>query len=495
MKRQILGAITLVVASYASAATASPKEYLVKLAPGATENYSIMSDLARQAGSTEILFESWVKVTDTKGNMDVQSLATNNSWVEYVQPNYRVKLIENYRSKDQNVLKKAAAMLLEEPGADKKRPDNLPIPAVPAPTQGDDPLYSKQWGMIDNHVKDAWKSVPLYSPLAAREVIVAVLDTGVDYTHEDLLPNMWRNPGETGTDAQGKNKETNGVDDDNNGYVDDVVGWDFAANDSKPYDLYKEGLELLVGGGNPGHGTHCAGNVAAAAGNGKGIVGVAPNVKIMALRFLSEKGAGTTDDAIKAIKYAVDNGAIVTSNSWGSEGEDPKEGQTNQALRDMIKYAQDKGVLFIAAAGNGHQGVGYDNDTDPNPGYPASYDNENIISVAALDNQDQLGAFSNWGARTVDLGAPGVKVFSTVPSSVKYSDTVIDTFGITAYWDGTSMATPHVSGAAALYWSAHPEKDWSQVKAAIFQSVKQIPALKGKTVTGGKLDVLNLMKQ
>jgi subtilisin family serine protease len=493
MTKQILGAITLALGCYTATASASPKEYLVKLAPGAANNLSIMSNLAQLAGKSELVANDWVKVTDTKGTLSPKTLLQENAAVEYVQPNYRVKLLEDYRIKDGILLQKLAQLAGDQPGADKKK-DNPAIPPAPQPSQGADPLYSKQWGMIDNHVKEAWQ-LATYSPLMApAPMVVAVIDTGVDYTHEDLLANMWRNPGETGVDAQGRNKDSNGVDDDNNGYVDDVVGWDFASNDNKPYDLAVEPLQLLAGGGNPGHGTHCAGNVAAVANNGKGVVGVAPNVKIMALRFLTEKGGGTTADAIKAIKYAVDNGALVTSNSWGSEGEDPQDDTENKALKDMIQYAQDKGTLFIAAAGNGHQGAGYDNDTDAKPGYPASYDHDTIVSVAAIDNSNQLGSFSNWGARTVDLGAPGVKVFSTTVGS-KYSDTVIDIMGFTAYWDGTSMATPHVSGAAALYWSAHPEKDWRQVKAALLGSVKQIPALQGKTTTGGKLDTLNLMHQ
>jgi subtilisin family serine protease len=208
---------------------------------------------------------------------------------------------------------------------------------------------------------------------------------------------------------------------------------------------------------------------------------------------LSEKGEGDTAGAIKAIDYAVKNGAKVLSNSWGSEGDDPAEGATNQALKDAIRAAQGAGVLFIAAAGNGHQGVGYDNDTDAKPGVPASYDGENIISVAALDSADALGAFSNWGAKTVDIGAPGVKVFSTTVGT-HYSDTVIDMFGIVATWDGTSMATPHVAGAAALYWSKHPEATWRQVRDAIYASAKPVASLAGKSTTGGKLNVEALMR-
>lgn len=367
--------------------------------------------------------------------------------------------------------------------------DNPEIPLTGKGGSGSDPLFNKQWGMIDNNVQAAWNKS---GTKGSQDVIVAVIDTGVDYTHEDLVDNMWRNPGEMGTDANGQSRATNGVDDDGNGFVDDVVGWDFGKDDNKPYDLHKTGFELLLGG-NPGHGTHCAGNVAATGDNGKGIAGVAPNVKIMAMRFLTEDGQGSIDGAIGAIKYAVDNGAQILSNSWGSEG-DGGDQQASQALQDAIQYAADNNVLFVAAAGNGHQGKGYDNDSDPKPAYPASYPQENIISVAALDKTDQMGSFSNWGRNTVDIGAPGVAVFSTVPDNV-YQDTVIDIPGlITATWDGTSMATPHVAGAAALYLSKNPNASWREIKDAIMRSATPIGAMSGKSVSGGKLNVNGLMQ-
>ncbi|MEK7355528.1 MAG: S8 family peptidase, partial [Bdellovibrionota bacterium] len=242
------------------------------------------------------------------------------------------------------------------------------------------------------------------------------------------------------------------------------------------------------------HGTHCAGNVAAVANNGKGVVGVAPDAKIMSLRFLSEEGMGDTAGAIKAIDYAVKMGAKVLSNSWGSEGEDSAEEKENKALRDSIQRAEDAGVLFVAAAGNGHQGVGYDNDTDAKPAYPASYDHDSIISVAAIDVDDKFGSFSNWGRRTVDIAAPGVKVFSTTVGGL-YSDMVIDLFGIQASWDGTSMACPHVAGAAAAFWSKHPTYTLKEVKKAILDSAAPIAVAKGKLVTEGKLDFDALMKK
>ncbi|MBV2167958.1 MAG: S8 family serine peptidase [Bdellovibrio sp.] len=455
--------------SLGAQANTKKQDLLIKLAPGFVE-FQI------QGAKVEKLTDSWVRVQAPR-HLSLQSLEKNPA-VEYVQPNYKISLMEDYTIQDP--LRKAALakMLARNPQLrELAKADNPAIPDAPQSSTGADPLFNKQWGMIDIGVTDAWK-ITKGNP----DMVVAVIDTGVDYTHEDLLPNLWRNS---------KEIPNNGIDDDNNGYVDDMIGWDFVSNDNKPFDLSVDPMEILFKGGNPGHGTHCAGNVAARGDNNKGIAGVAPNVKIMSLRFISEKGQGTTADAIKAIKYAVDNGAKVMSNSWGSEGEEAGSPE-NQALRDAVQYAQDKGVLFIAAAGNGHKGVGYDNDTDKAPAYPASYDHDIIVSVAALDVNNNLGSFSNWGAKTVDIGAPGVKVFSTVVEQ-GYTDTVIDKFGFKATWDGTSMATPHVAGAAALYWSAHPEKTWQDVKAAILGSAKKINSLANKSVSGGKLDVKALM--
>jgi subtilisin family serine protease len=479
--------LLLFLASTQPTITFASQDVLVKLKPGALQNFSTLEIFSSSKDKkVEILTDEWVHI-QTQSNKVLTFDTQGSSLVEYVQPNYKISIPEKYRIKDPAQRAQMIRMLQDTSSDANKAKDNPAIPATTNETVGEDPLFSNQWGMIDTGVRDAWKI-----HRGSASMIVAVLDTGVDYTHEDLINNLWRNPGETGKDSQGRDKSSNGVDDDNNGYTDDSIGWDFAKNDNKPYDLAVEPIQLLIGGGNPGHGTHCAGNVAARGNNSKGIAGVAPNVKIMSIRFMDEKGQGTTAEAIKAIKYAVDNGARILSNSWGSEGDDPNEADQNQALKDIIQYAQDHNSLFIAAAGNGHKGVGYDNDTDPKPAYPASYENENIISVAALDNTDNLGSFSNWGARTVDMGAPGVKVYSTTVGG-KYSDKVIDILGFTVFWDGTSMATPHVAGAAALYWSAHPEKNWREVKEALMKTTTAIPALKGKAVSQGKLNVKALM--
>lgn len=469
-------------------ANASNNDYLIRVSDRLKgQMMALQTALPQQTQVEDLGINNWMRI---RSNVDMQStlvVLRQNPEVLDIEPNKTVRILEDFRLKDKQLrnqlMQQIAAGELPKPGAPIQ--DNPEIPSSGSGGSGMDPDFSKQWGMNQMNVRDAWQK-----SAGRPEMVVAVIDTGVDYTHEDLVDNLWRNPGETGTDSQGRNKASNGVDDDNNGYVDDLVGWDFVSNDNKPYDLYMGLLDIILKGGNPGHGTHCAGNVAARANNGKGISGVAPNIRMMAVRFLSEKGEGTLAGAVQSIKYAVDNGARVMSNSWGSEGDDG--GEESRALQDAITHAQNKGVLFIAAAGNGHQGKGYDNDSDAKPGYPASYDHDIIVSVAAIDASGNLGSFSNWGARSVDLGAPGVVVYSTVPGN-RYQDTLMDLFGTKITWDGTSMATPHVAGAAALYWSLYPNKTWQEVKAALLGSVKRTTVLNGKTVSGGQLDVQSLM--
>ncbi|MEC9283571.1 MAG: S8 family serine peptidase [Bdellovibrionota bacterium] len=469
IRKLMLGTALLCLSQQALA-----KEYIIKF----TGDNETQAAFIENVDATPLLDNMYlIDVPETEAaSMQLYALA-NSPEVAYVESNKTLSLYPM----NIDAANAAAAQLLSDKPDFFAPADNPAIPNSPKnPGSGNDPLLQHQWGMIDNQVQKAWQ---VGGTMGDPNVVVAVIDTGVDYTHEDLIYNMWRNPNEI---------PNNNIDDDGNGFVDDIVGWDFVSNDNLPYDLSMDPLQLIFQGGNPGHGTHCAGNVAARGNNGKGITGVAPNVKIMAMRFLSEKGQGTTAGAVQSIKYAVDNGAHILSNSWGSEGDDPNDPNT-QALKDAIQYAQDNNVLFVAAAGNGHQGVGYDNDTDSKPAYPASYDHEVILSVAALDVEDALGSFSNWGKNTVDIGAPGVKVYSTVPDQ-KYADTVFDQFGMTVHWDGTSMATPHVAGAAALYLSANPSASWLDIKNALLNSSTPISALNNKSVSGGKLNVLKLMQ-
>lgn len=286
----------------------------------------------------------------------------------------------------------------------------------------------------------------------STNVVVAVIDSGVRYTHQDLAGQMWRNPGESGG-----GKETNGIDDDGNGYIDDVFG-----------------INSINGTGNPmddnDHGTHCAGTIGAQANGAGGHVGVAWNVRIMALKFLGASGGGRNSDAIECIEYAVAKGAKISNNSWGGTA-------YSQALFDAISAARNAGHLFIAAAGND----GMDNDTVPH--YPANYDLDNIISVAALDRADRLANFSDYGLETVDIGAPGVAIYSsTATTDSSY-----------ASFDGTSMATPHVTGVAALVAAHLSGATYDEIRERLFVSAVPIPALAGKCVTGARLNAFNAL--
>ncbi|MGH9034772.1 MAG: S8 family peptidase [Acidimicrobiia bacterium] len=291
----------------------------------------------------------------------------------------------------------------------------------------------------------------------SNSVYVGIIDEGYQHTHPDLVANAGKNPGESLTPAD----ETDGVDDDGNGKIDDVYGWDFAGGNKTVYD-----------GTGDDHGTHVAGTIGASGGNGAGVAGVAWNVKLLSAKFLGAKG-GTTSNAIKAVDYFTDLktrhglNIVATNNSWGGGG-------YSQGLYDAIVRANAQNILFIAAAGND----GTNNDVTAR--YPGNYTAANVISVAAFDKNGALASWSNYGATTVDLGAPGVAIWSTVPSNSYNS------------YSGTSMATPHVSGAVALYAAAHPGTAAS-IKNAVLGTVAATSALNGRTVTGGRLDVNALL--
>lgn len=335
--------------------------------------------------------------------------------------------------------------------------------ALKPATPGTDPMLKDQWALRDT----GFLNLSLRDVVTPYSNVVAVIDTGIDYNHPDLNHAIWTNPGETGLDAKGMNKATNGIDDDGNGYIDDVMGWDFVDNDQLPYDR--------TSWMNPGHGTHCSGVIAALPNNGVGIAGIVPHAKIMPLRFLGENGSGTLDGAIKAVKYAVDNGAWVLSNSWG--GADPG-GDDSLALREAFAYVQAKGRIAVVAAGNDRTNI----DQRPASAIPASFTNDNIITVASTTSSAGMSSFSNFGAKLVHIGAPGSSILSTVTGG-KYSS-----------MDGTSMAAPHVSAAVALYWAKNPTLNYQQVRAAVLGSATPTPALAGKVVTGGRLNIQGLMQ-
>lgn len=335
-----------------------------------------------------------------------------------------------------------ALKILAAPGLQKWIDYAEPNYLVYAIHSSDDPDLGQLWGLYnsgqtggtpgaDIHAVEAWAAGFTGSP----SVVVGVIDTGIDYTHPDLAANSWINPGETAG---------NGIDDDGNGYIDDVRGWDFVNNDNNPID-------------DNGHGSHVAGTIGGVGNNGIGVAGVTWQVRLMPLKFLSAGGSGTTANAIKAVNYAAKKQVRITSNSWGG-------GASSKSLQDAI---QNSGSLFIAAAGNNGLSSLH---------YPAGYSLANIISVAATDHNDLLAYFSNFGD-WVDLAAPGVKVFST------YSNGRYKTLS------GTSMATPYVSGAAALVMANNANLSNLDVKNKILQNVDVLPSLSGKVVTGGRLNI------
>jgi len=290
----------------------------------------------------------------------------------------------------------------------------------------------------------------------------------MDWTHEDLAENVWQNLGE---DADGDGRvleyifgewvfdpgDDNGIDDDGNGYIDDFIGWDFLHNDNNPFDTN-------------GHGTHVAGILGAKGDNGKGISGVTWDVQMIPIRIFGKyfNHGAPADSIISALNYAVGMGATISNNSWGGGGD-------SQAMEDAIRDAANAGHLFIAAAGND----GLDN--DEYPFYPATYDSDNIISVAAINQNDQLASFSHYGDTTVHIAAPGVAIWSTVPAD-GYE-----------YNLGTSMAAPHVSGAVALLWGLHHNRSYLEIKDAIISSAEGTAALQGKCVADGRLNLFNAL--
>jgi thermitase len=307
-----------------------------------------------------------------------------------------------------------------------------------------DPQLGELWGLMNDGKLNGRAGVDIGAEAAwdietgSDQVVVAVIDTGIDYTHPDLQGNVWTNAREANGQA--------GVDDDGNGYVDDIYGYDFVNSDGDPMDDH-------------GHGTHCSGTIGARGNDGNGIVGVAWNVKLMGLKFLAGDGSGTLEDAIKAIDYATAAGVDIMSNSWGGGG-------YSELLKQSIEGAEKAGILFVAAAGNSAE------DNDVAPAYPATYDVANVVSVAAIDRAGRLANFSSYGATTVHLAAPGVAVYSSIP-------------GGHASWNGTSMATPHVSGVAALLKSQESSLTYAQIKERMMLTSRPLAGLRNKVSTMG----------
>jgi subtilisin family serine protease len=345
--------------------------------------------------------------------------------VEYAEENFEINLVESV--------------------------DSSIVPVFPH-----DPQFIEQWALANSGQRGGKEGADISAPLAwatttgSQEVVVAVLDTGVDYKHEDLAPNMWTRPAgmEAYLDAQ-------------LGSADDERGFNAIVNESDPMD-------------DNGHGTHCAGIIGAEGENNLGIAGVNWKVRIMPLKFMNAGGSGTTKDAIEAINYAINRkkagvNVRIISASWGST-------QRSRALEDVIRKAYEADILFVAAAGNSSV------NNDRVPHFPSSYNVPNVVSVAALDRNDQLAKFSNWGVKSVAIGAPGVDILSTWLGN-SYEEK-----------SGTSMATPVVAGVAALIVAEHPRMSTDEVRKKLLASTDPIVALKGKTVTGGRVNAAKALE-
>ncbi|MBU6375299.1 MAG: S8 family serine peptidase [Bdellovibrionales bacterium] len=323
----------------------------------------------------------------------------------------------------------------------------------------DDAKFGELWGILNTGQKDSkgqvgkpgidLNLVPVWASgvTGSKDVLVAVIDTGIQWDHPDLQDNLYTNPGESGALAN------NGIDDDKNGFVDDVHGWNFAAKTASSSD-------------DQGHGSHCAGTIGGSGNNGIGVAGVNWNVTLMPVKFLDAQGGGTLQGAVESINYARKMGAKIMSNSWGGGG-------ASQALKDAIIEARDAGILFVAAAGNDG------NNNDSRPVYPAAYPVDNVLAVSAIDNQGGLADFSNYGKKTVHIAAPGVNVVSSTKGSAYRS------------LSGTSMACPHVSGVAALLLSINPSMSYSDLKERIIKTSQPLVSVRRKVASGGMVSAYN----
>jgi len=371
---------------------------------------------------------TWLQVVQLPNGTDIQSAVKEyeaNPDVLYAEPDYRISIIPDQTRSINNYIISA---------------NNFSIP--------NDSLFSNQWDFHNTGQTGGTPDADIDAPEAwaistgSDNIVVAVIDTGVLYTHIDLSSNIWNNTGEI---------PDNGIDDDGNGYIDDIRGWDFVNRDNDPID-------------DKDHGTHVSGTIGAVGNNTLGVAGVNWQVKIMPLKVFDRLGYGSTSDAILAVQYANAKGASVISNSWGGP-------DYSQALKDAIDGSP---AVVVCAAGNGN---GNNNDNyDNNTVYPASYTSTNIISVAATDHNDTLALYSNIGLNSVDLAAPGTSILST------YYD------GNYAYMTGTSMATPHVSGVAALVKAVNPSLTSEQIKNIILSTVDVKSSLSGKVASGGRLN-------
>jgi subtilisin family serine protease len=417
-----------------------PPEVLVRFKPGVTldqireiafANHDRLVDEIEAVNGLSVIDD----LDDADADTVVAQYAAMSDKVEYAEPNYQIKL-------DDPIQKGSLDDLVYR------------TPLFPHPN---DPQFSDQWALhnigqnggkerADIDAIKAWQTTK-----GSADVVVAVLDSGVDFTHVDLRENMWFRP-----------ESVPAYTDDELGSFNDMNGFNGTDKISDPMD-------------DNGHGTHCAGIIGAEGDNGIGVTGVNWKVKIMPLKFLGRGGFGTTDDAIEAINYAIDRkkhgvNVRIISASWGSTS-------YSRALEDTIRAAGDAGILFVAAAGND----GSNNDRWPH--YPSNYDLPNVVSVAALDRSDDLASFSNFGVKTVHVAAPGKEILSTWLND-SYREA-----------SGTSMATPYVSGVAALIVAHDPKITVAKLRERLLRSVDKVDSLTGKIASGGRINAAKALQQ
>jgi subtilisin family serine protease len=393
---------------------------------------SMQDSISREFGASIIprpdpVLSAGFQILEVPGQSvdSVLSAYKKSSLIEYVEPDFRISLEPS----------ETGISII------------TPLSAGSSSAIPNDPEYSKLWGLhntgqspfngtpgADISAEETWQHAT-----GSKEIIVAVIDSGVDYTHEDLKDNIWKNEGEI---------PDNQIDDDGNGYTDDIYGWNFEGNNNSVLD------------GN-GHGTHCSGIIGAVGNNNLGVTGVNWKVRIMPLKFMDSTGNGYVSDAVSAILYANRMGADVISCSWSGT-------ENSNTLLDAISASS---AVVVCAAGNSGS------DDDKTPVYPANCNSPNIIAVAATDASDNLAAFSNFGKDSVDIAAPGVEIASTYPGNLY------------AYMSGTSMAAPFISGAAALVKSANPSLTSTKIRSTLLSSADPLVSLQGKVLSQGRLNV------
>lgn len=360
-----------------------------------------------------------------------------------ISDSFRLFNIYKIKLKDGISVEEAIKKFKENPNVEYAEPNYIVKKMETVPN---DPYFDVQWGLQAINMTKAWDLCN------GGNVVVAVLDSGIDYNHPDLKANIWKNE---------KEICGNGLDDDGNGFVDDCYGWNFAYNNNDVMD-----------DDNDSHGTHVAGIIGAVGNNSIGVSGINWQIKIMPVKFLDSNGSGDLATVIKAIEYAVMMGAKVINASYGYPDGCGTKINPSKAEEDAIKKTRDYGVLFVAAAGN------YGCNNDIYPFYPASYKLDNIISVAAVDKNINISSYSNYGKNSVHIAMPGVGIFSTVRTSIN---------GGYDYKSGTSMAAPFVSGLGA-FLMACKGYNYAQAKEAILATVNKKNNLSNYTISGGIAD-------